>query len=32
MKDLYVEKYKILIKKTEDDSEKWKNITALELS
>ena len=29
--ELYAEKYKILIKKTEDDSEKWKNIPALEL-
>ena len=25
-KDLYAEKYKLLIKETEDDSKKWKNI------
>ena len=26
MKDLYAEKYKTLIKETEDDSKKWKDI------
>ena len=26
MKDLYAENYKTLIKETEDDSKKWKNI------
>ena len=26
MKDLYTETYKILIKETEDDSKKWKDI------
>ena len=31
MKDLYAENYKSLIKETEDDSKKWKDIHALGL-